>query len=191
MLQRRQNLDQKKQKHNNKFINHKVTAIGIFVFTTFLIFLPFFFKLDVSHFKNLGLLGIFLLNLISSAALFFPAPVFLSVSVGGYYFNPIFVALAASLGSSLGEGVGYLFGDSGGELFDFKKRKILYFLMHTLFEKYGTLIIFLFSLIPNPFIDGIGIFAGASEYPLKKFIIVVFLGRLVRNLILATAGHYF
>lgn len=191
MLQRRQSLAQKKQKIQNKFLNQKTTAIALFVFTTFLIFLPLFFKIHISNFKSLGLLGIFLLNLLSSAALFFPAPVFLSVGVGGHYFNPILVAFAASLGSSLGEGVGYLFGDSGGKLFDFKKRKVLYFLMHTLFEKYGAFIIFLFSLIPNPFIDGIGIFAGASSYPLKKFIIIVFIGRLVRNLILATAGHYF
>lgn len=180
----------KKQNQLKKLLTSKAGIILIFVITAIFIFLPFFFKFGINDFKNLGILGIFFLNLLSSAALFFPAPVFLSVGVGGAYFNPILVALVASVGSSLGEGIGFLFGDTGGKIIDLKKRKVLYFIFHTLFKSYGTLLIFLFSLVPNPFIDGIGIFAGAANYPLKKFIIIVFLGRLTRNLIIATVGHY-
>jgi membrane protein YqaA with SNARE-associated domain len=169
----------------------KSLYVFLFILSTILLFLPLFFKQFFTQASQLGLIGIFLINFFSSATLFLPAPAFISVAVGGHLYNPFLVALLASLGSSLGEGTGFLFGYSSQKTIGFSSNhKVLYHLAKFIFEKYGTVLIFLFSLIPNPVFDGIGIFAGISSYSTKRFFVVVFLGRFLRNLVISYFGGY-
>lgn len=163
--------------------------ILLFFISTLAIFLPLLFKDFFVHFKSLGLLGIFFINFFSGATILIPTPGILSVGVGGALYNPILVALAASLGSSLGDGIGFLFGLSSKEILNLKQYRFVLHFEKIIFSKIsGTLLIFLFSFIPNPFFDGIGLLAGMSSYSLTKFVSIVFAGRLLRNLIIAYIG---
>jgi membrane protein YqaA with SNARE-associated domain len=67
---------------------------------------------------------------------------------------------------------------------DAKKHRILFHLNKFIFQKYGLPITIILSTIPNPVIDGLGILAGMAGYPLHKFLFAVFLGRILRNIIL-------
>lgn len=164
--------------------------IVIFLLSTCLILTPLFFKNFLLQVQTFGLAGIFLINFFSSATLFLPAPGILSVVVGGNIYNPFIVALLASLGSALGESVGFLFGYSSHKVINFEKHKLFYHLLSFTFKRYGVLMVFLFSLIPNPLFDGIGILAGLSGFSPRKFILVVFAGRLIRNIAISYLGHY-
>lgn len=168
--------------------HRKALAAGIFILATLLMFVPLFAKSVLSHFESLGLVSIFFINFISSATIFLPTPGIVSVAVGGNLYNPLAVAFLAAAGSALGEGVGFLFGYSSKEILNHKRHKLFFHLFHFIFKKYATYIIPLVAFIPNPLIDGLGIFAGMADYPPRKYLFLVFLGRLARNILIAYAG---
>lgn len=168
--------------------NHLVLkSVLIFVLSLAIVILAYQFRSQLEQFRSLGLFGILLINFIGNVTLFLPAPAIASVVAGGSIYPPIAVALSAAFGASLGDMVGFLFGLSGKKL-TAKKQGRLYERVTSLFKKYGTVLIFLFAFIPNPFFDGIGIIAGALSYPPKQFFVIMLLARFTRNLLLAYAG---
>lgn len=168
----------------------KSLSVVLFIVSIGLFCAPLLFKNILHSMQALGIAGIFLINFLGSATLFLPVPGIVSVAIGGSLYNPILVALAASFGSCLGEGVGFLFGYSSKQVFLLEKNKTLsYLLSYTFKSWFGVVVIFLFSAIPNPVFDGIGILAGISGLSLNRFLLIVFLGRLVRNLFIASFGH--
>lgn len=154
------------------------------------IFLSFYFRDELSHLKSLGLFGIFIINIIGSATLFLPAPAIATVVAGGFLYNPLFVATVAGFGSAIGDMVGYLLGHSGKEIF-LRKNSFWYKILKETFHKFGAAFIIVFSLIPNPLFDAVGIFAGIFKYPVYKFFIYTLIGRFIRNLLLAYLGASF
>lgn len=183
-------------KRNNppsqSFVSRKKLFFAIlFVISTIALIVPLFFKDELKQVESLGLLGVLFINFFSSATIFLPSPAMLSIPIASQIYNPIAVVILGSLGSSLGEVVGFIFGKSTIQVLNGKKHKILYHLNTFIFKKYGLPIIFIFSAIPNPVVDGLGILAGMAGYPLHRFLFAVLLGRILRNIILvALAGGF-
>lgn len=166
----------------------KVTSYLIgFVVSVAIIVGAFLLHDQLAHFRSLGIVGIFLINLVGSATIFLPAPAIATVVGGGALYPPVLVACAAALGGAIGEMTGFLFGTSGQHLF-VKKQSIAYKVFKNVFLQYGGLIIVIIAFIPNPFFDVIGIGAGALGYSPKRFFIYLFIGRLLRDLLLAYVG---
>ncbi len=161
-----------------------------FLFFSFLFSMGLFIFRDVfKDAASLGLLGIFIINFIASASFFASGPAFLTIIAGGSLYPPLFVALASSLGSAAGDLISYVFGLSGRNItIERLKKKLWFTILEGLFKKYGILFIFLFALLPNPFFDAIGLFAGALGFPLRKFFIFIFAGRFIRFVLLALIG---
>lgn len=169
--------------------NRKKILYGlIFIVSTLIILLPLYFKPYFEKHKTLGLFEVLIVNFFGSATVFIPTPSILSVGIAGNLYNPLLVALLASIGSSLGESVGFLFGYSSREVLNLKKHKVLYYLNDFIFKRFGSAAVLFFSFIPNPLFDGIGILVGMSSYSLKKFLFLVFVGRFFRNLLIAYLG---
>ncbi len=138
---------------------------------------------------SLGLLGIFLINLASSATFFVSGPAFLTVIAGGSIYPPFLVALSASLGAAAGDMVSFLFGYSGRSLAIKRLKKKLWFVvLEGVFQKYGNFFLFVLAFIPNPFFDGLGLIAGIFGFQPLKFFLIVFLGRISRFVLLAMIG---
>jgi membrane protein YqaA with SNARE-associated domain len=153
-------------------------SIGIFLFRDY-------FK-DAT---SLGLLGIFLINFVSSVTFFVSGPSFLTVIAGGSIYPPLPVAFFASLGAAIGDMVSFFFGYSGRNLIIKKLKKKLWFLvLEGIFRKYGTFILFILAFIPNPIFDALGLVAGILGYSPKKFFAVMFLGRFSRFALFALVG---
>lgn len=172
-------------KKNNTF--SWITLIGPLFVSILLLLGAYLMRDKLETFRSLGLFGIFAANLFASATFFLPAPGIATVVAGGFLYPPILVALTASLGATLGDGLGYLLGTSGERILHTKAGK-RYGQLHTLFSRFGGVIIFLFAFIPNPLFDSIGFIAGALKYPLQRFFLWLFLGRLARDLLLAYVG---
>ncbi len=168
----------------------KIFLITIFLVSTSLFLLPLFFRIDIESFLAFGMIGLFLINFLGSATLFLPAPAIVSVALAGASFNPLLVAIVAGLSSSLGEGVAYIFGYSSTEILDLRKHKKLFKFSQIIVQWRGGILIPVFACIPNPFFDGLGILAGISEYPLKRFILLTFIGRTLRNIGIAYLGLF-
>lgn len=173
-------------------MNKKIYGVLVFVLTIILSVAFYVFRDFLKDASSLGLVGIFFVNLVSSASLFFPAPSFLTVIAGGNLYPPLLVALIASFGAAFGDMLSYIFGYSGRKLTREKLErnpKIRFLEKH--FKKHGALIIFLMALIPNPIFDAIGIFAGVLNYSPIHFFIIILIGRFLRYWLLAQVGASF
>jgi len=171
---------------NNK--HFKRDYIVLFFVSLGLIFLSFYFRDQLIHLGKFGILGIFLINLISSITLFLPAPAIATVVAGGFLYNPLVVAIVAALGSAVGDFVGYMLGRSGKEVL-VKKNSFWFNIFKETFHKFGAIFIIVFSFIPNPLFDIVGLVAGLFSYSPRRFFIYVFIGRFLRNLLLAGIGN--
>jgi membrane protein YqaA with SNARE-associated domain len=139
--------------------------------------------------RSLGLLGLFLINFVSSAGFFVSGPAFLTIIAGGNLYPAILVALIAALGACLGDMLGFAFGYSGRQL-TLKKlvhQKAIKFLEKN-FNKHGEIIIIILAIVPNPFFDAVGILAGVVSYPPVRFFVLMFIGRFLRYWLLAHIG---
>ena len=142
---------------------------------------------DIARFSQYGYPGLFVLTFLGSAALFLGAPVFAMAMAAGAALNPVLVGIIAGLGSALGELTGYLAGFGGNSLL---RRQPFYETMEGWMHRRGVLVIFLLGLIPNPIFDVGGVIAGASRLPMWQFVIAGWVGKSLRLMLLAFAGHY-
>ena len=51
--------------------------------------------------------------------------------------------------------------------------------------RWGIGVLLILSIIPNPIFDFVGIAAGALRYPMKRFLITVWVGKTLKGLIIA------
>lgn len=161
----------------------------VFLLSLILSFSLFIFKDFFRDSKSLGLIGIFIINFVSSASFFVSGPAFLSIIAGGSLYNPVLVAFVSSVAATLGDMVGFLVGFSGRKIILEKLEKKFWFsVLEDYFKKYGGWMLFTFAFIPNPFFDAIGLIAGIFVFSPKRFVIIVTLGRFLRYLILAGIG---
>ncbi len=164
-----------------------IAWIGVLLVTILCLILIFFFREQLKHLQGLGLLGIFLANLVSSATVFLPTPGAVTVITGGAVYSPLLVALVSSLGSVAGDMVSYILGLSGNKILIHRERQ-RYVILTQWMKRFGGALIFLLAFIPNPFFDAVGILSGALAYPVYKFMFWLTCGRLARNLLLAYLG---
>lgn len=142
---------------------------------------------QVEKFAALGYPGIFLISLLANATIILPAPGVAVVFTMGAVFHPLGVALAASLGGTLGELTGYLAGFSGQGVVENAKT---YARLTKWVEKYGALALAVLAAIPNPFFDMAGMAAGVMRMPVWKFLVFCWFGQLIKMLLFSYAGYY-
>lgn len=139
--------------------------------------LLYIFRSRFMGLQGYGLFGLFVLSIIGNATIILPIPVILSAFVGGAVFNPLLVALVVSLGAAIGELTGYFAGYGAGDVLekDLKIKRVKKWM-----DKFGLWALFVLAAIPNPLFDVAGIIAGATEIPVYKYLLVVWLGKFVK-----------
>lgn len=139
-----------------------------------------------------GYLGILLISFIGASSIFFPIPytviIFTLGGLGTAGFEPLWIAVAAGVGSTCGEFSGYLVGLGGRKAISEKYKKKMDFLMRV-FKKYGSVVIFIFALTPLPD-DLLFIPLGVMRYSLIKAFIPALIGKFCMNLIVAYSGRF-
>ena len=152
------------------------TALGIALsFTGFL------------NVSDVGYLATFYLNLVGAATIILPLPGVLAACVAAessFGLNLILIGVSGATGATIGETTAYLAGYAGHNAVTSLK---WYPRIHDLMERHGSITLFLVSAIPTPFFDLAGIAAGALNYPFRKFIAYVFVGKLLRLILMAYA----
>lgn len=143
------------------------------------------FRDHLNDFVVLGYLGAFVAMLLGNATLVLPAPGLLVVFALGSSLNPLMVGIAGGLGATLGELTGYLTGYSGVGLME---RTAINARIHRWMDRSGMLTIFVLSIIPNPFFDLAGIFAGMGRMPVIRFMGITFSGKAIQSTLVAVAG---
>lgn len=134
-----------------------------------------------------GYLGVFIIAILGAAVIIVPVPHLPFIFIMGAILNPWLVGLMAGLGEPIGEIPAYMAGFSGRS--SMQNRKV-YIKLREWMRRRGTIVLFLFSAIPNFFFDIVGAVAGAMHYPFWKYMLVVFAGKTVKGLLVAFAGYW-
>ena len=138
---------------------------------------------NVEWWKGLGYPGVFLLSLLASGGMVFPIPgIAATCGAAGLSLNLVVVGILAGIGETIGELSGYAIGYGGQSILTGKK---MYKRVQRWMERWGMLTLLVLAAIPNPIFDFVGISAGALRYPLRKFLIVVFFGKLFKGIFIA------
>ncbi|MEX2236921.1 MAG: VTT domain-containing protein [Dehalococcoidia bacterium] len=132
---------------------------------------------------RLGYPGVFLSVMLSSAAMVVPVPMAATaVGFGVFLESPLgippflIVGLAAGTGSAIGELTGYMAGRAGHSRLtdsragDFITRKM---------TRWGPAAVFTFAVVPNPFLDIVGIAAGCGGMSVRTFLFSIWPGKLI------------
>ena len=128
--------------------------------------------------ETVGYTSIFFLAFIGAALIFLPVSALATVCVAvAVDLNPFIVAVVAASAESIGELTGYMAGMGGKSFFE---RKRFYLRFKNFFLRYAGLTLVLFSIIPNPLFDIIGVAAGSILYPVKRFLLLVFIGKTIK-----------
>jgi membrane protein YqaA with SNARE-associated domain len=129
--------------------------------------------------------AIFLISIVANSTIIIPLPGIAITALMGAFFNPLWVAVAAGAGASLGELSGYLAGFSGQGVIERTKwgdRMIGWM------KKYGDVTILVLAAIPNPLFDMAGMTAGALKLPVHRFLIWSCAGKIIKMGIFAYGG---
>jgi uncharacterized membrane protein YdjX (TVP38/TMEM64 family) len=168
-----------------KFFFKKYLPVFGLLFAIAISVLVFVFRDKFESLQSYGYLGLFTLSILGNATIVLPVPIILTAFIGGAVFNPLIVGVVISLGATIGELTGYLAGAGGGEIVEKNPRvqKIRKWM-----EKYGLWTLFILAAVPNPLFDIAGIVAGATKIPIYKYLIVVWLGKLIKFVTISYIG---
>ena len=156
---------------------------------------------DVQVLRHYGYIGAFLIGIFGGATYIAPVPMLPAVFILGTvmrppfapYLGPVFVGVAAGLGETIGALTIYMTGYGGGvALASAKSAKIraIYSRILGWMERRGSLVLFIFSAVINPFFYPIALTAGATRFSLKRYIIICIIGKTIKGITVAAAGYW-
>jgi len=138
--------------------------------------------------ETVGYTSIWFLAFIGAALIFLPVSALAAVCVGAAVdLNPFLVAAVAASAEAIGELTGYLAGMGGKAIFD---RNRFYLRFKNLFSRYASLTLLFGSAVPNPLFDVMGVAAGSILYPVKRFLLLVFIGKVVKFIWVGLGCYY-
>ncbi|MDA0676776.1 MAG: VTT domain-containing protein [Chloroflexi bacterium] len=138
---------------------------------------------------NVGYAGAFLINLVGSASVLIPVPGLAAVCAAAtpeVGLNILALGLVGGAGATLGELTAYLAGYSGQSLF---QRSRHYERVRSQVVKRGAAALFVLAILPLPFFDVAGIAAGSLGFPLRRFLLWVYAGKIIKFVGIAYACH--
>lgn len=125
---------------------------------------------------------VFFVSLVATATILFPGPGVMIAASAATHWHPTWVAVASSLGSTLGELTGYCAGYWGSKTV-VKKESPTYIRFERWTRRYGMLAVMFVAFVPFYGFDLIGIAAGALRLPVWQFLLAVYIGRLPRGFV--------
>ena len=140
--------------------------------------------------EAVGYPTIWLFSFIGAASIILPLPTPAGVCVGAtpaFGLDPVLIGVISGSAEVLGELAGYMAGATGRSIV---QRHRLYPTVQSWLQKRGALVLFAASVIPNPLFDIVGIAAGSTGYPLRKFIPVVFVAKSIKSTGIAFACYH-
>lgn len=126
---------------------------------------------------NWGYLGAFIINGISSATVVLPAPGLAAILMVAQDYNPFLLGVATGLGGGLGSLTAYWVGAQGRGMVE---GSWFHRLLARAMDRFGAVILLLFSSNPLLPADIASIAAGATRYPMGRYLAYVTVGNVVK-----------
>jgi len=148
-----------------------------------------------------GYIGAFIIGVLGGATYIAPIPMTPVVFALGTvlkpsfapYLGPVFVGTAAGLGEAVGGLTIYMTGYGGGAaLVNSKHTKVQAVFSRVLhwMERRGSLVLFLFSAVLNPFFYPVGLAAGVLRFGIKKYFFICWAGKTIKGITVAAVGYW-
>jgi len=156
--------------------------IGVFLLLTSLILaISLVISPLVQDLGSWGYVGAFIINAVSSATVILPSAGIAATLVMARDFDPILLGIAAGLGGTIGELTAYALGHySRKPLEKIRANRYADWAM----EHFCGGVLFAFALLPILPADVAGIIAGATNYPLRKFLLYVGIAKVIAMVVL-------
>jgi len=170
---------------NNRELVFRLSIIAFVI--GFVVFGTVLWLTDSLNLESVGYGGLWIVSFIAAGSIILPIPGPAAVCIAAapdLGLNPLLIGLISATAEALGEMTGYLAGLSGRGLL---QRNRFYPKMHSLVQRRAGIILFCGAIIPNPLFDVIGIAAGSIGYPIKKFLMVVFVAKAIKSTSIAYA----
>lgn len=135
------------------------------------------FRQTIAQLGSWGYVGAFVINGISSATVVLPAPGGAIVMLMAADYHPLPLGIAAGLGGTLGSLTAYIVGAQARPAF---QRRRFYDPTCRLMHRFGYIILFAATLPPISPGDFGGILAGATRYPLRKYLVAVGVASVIK-----------
>lgn len=136
----------------------------------------FLYKEKIENLAATGYLGVFIACFAATSTILLPAPGILVVIQYAQILNPLLVVLVGGVGTALGEMGGYVLGRSGNAIVQVDTTGKIFLL----FRKHPKTMVFLFSLIPFPVFDVVGIGAGMTKMNPISFWLSCLIGKIIK-----------
>ena len=182
-------MERLKQKRWPTLALYVAILVGLsFGFVYLLGYLMAHFNISVEGFAITAYLVVFVVTLLSNAGIFVPVYIHISIMIAAaQYWDPVLIALAASVAGALGEITGYYAGYWGKRIAHLENIPAYDRLVGWM-KRHGPWGIFLISLQPILPFDVAGLLAGASKLPLWKFLLPCWAGRFPKYLLACYVG---
>jgi len=142
----------------------------------------------LERFASTGYLVVFAISLAFNALIVVPVYIHIGIMVkAAELWDPVLVALAASVGGVLGELTAYYAGYLGKRIAHLENAPGYQRLVGWM-ERYGPWGIFLISVQPILPVDIAGLVAGASKLPVWKFLLPCWAGKFAKYLLACYLG---
>jgi membrane protein YqaA with SNARE-associated domain len=147
-----------------------------------------YFSGDIAALGSYGYAGAFLIALLSSATILFPAPGWAVVIAMSAALDPVILGIVVGAGSAIGELTGYLAGEGVRDIMSSRIKESKR--MEELVRKYDVAAIFALAFLPNPLFDVAGVIAGSLKIAWWRFLASCAAGRILRYILLAMLGAF-
>ena len=163
-----------------------LTALVVTALSAVLVWVLVHFRESMERLGPWGYLGGFVAELSNSAMIIVPTPAPAYTFAMGFTLNPLLLGLAGGAGAAIGELGGYLLGVRGRTLVN--EGRWYRRLMNMSERRMGPLLLAI-AMLPLPF-DVVGAWAGVLRYPVRRFLLFVMIGKVVKVTAIAFAGYY-
>lgn len=152
---------------------------------------------EIQQMEHYGYLGAFIISVIGGATIIIPVPMLAVVFALGGAMNDAWAAALLAVAAALGELVGamtiYMAGHGAGRAISSSKHgriQAAYERMLGLMERRGPLTLFIVASVVNPFFYPAALAAGALRFGVKKYVLIVLAGKLIKASTVVYAGYF-
>jgi uncharacterized membrane protein YdjX (TVP38/TMEM64 family) len=137
------------------------------------------YKEEVQELQQYGYIGAFFISILGGATIIVPVPMLAVVfALGGVMPSPWLVGISAALGELVGALTIYMTGHGAGRVIsDSKQRR-------------GALALFAVTSVVNPFFYPAAFACGALRFGLRRYILIVLIGKIIKCMTVVYAGYF-
>jgi uncharacterized membrane protein YdjX (TVP38/TMEM64 family) len=171
-------------------------ALGIIgiILTILMAVAVIYYSESIEELQAYGYVGAFIISILGGATIIIPVPMLAVVfALGGVMEYTWLVGISAALGELIGALTIYMTGHGAGRvLVESKHGKVqsAYERILGLMEKRGHLVLFIVASVVNPFFYPAALAAGALRFGLRRYIVIVLAGKIIKCMTVVYAGYF-